>query len=139
MNVLNVTMSAVVTFCAVAVALDLKRGENMAAIRDAATLVLVVILCVFVLMDSHEKEVHVDEAPQELVDAPIPTTPPSPPVTTQVADPWDPPASNTNGLDPKIPKNPVSGPPTGKNTAGPDDDISADGGSRWSAADKNRH
>ena len=101
----NIAMLAIVTLCAIAVVLDLKRGEKMAAIRDAAVLALVVSLCLCVLMDTQEKAqtrvaeapVHVDEAPQELIDAPTPIAPPSSLITTQVAGPWDQPA-NINGL-----------------------------------------
>ena len=67
MNILNVIMTAVITFCVIAVALDLKRGEKMAAIRDAAVLALVVILCAFVLMDAHQKTQPLDDAPQEIL------------------------------------------------------------------------
>ena len=68
MNILNFAMSAVIAACAIAVALDLKRGEKMAAIRDAAALVLVVILCAFVLMDVHQKTQPLGEAPQSHVE-----------------------------------------------------------------------
>ena len=69
MNILIVTMSAVITFCATSVVLDLRRGEKIAAVRDAVTLVLVVILCMFVLIDTHEKaQTYAGEAPQSHVD-----------------------------------------------------------------------
>ena len=67
MSIVNIAMLAIVTPCIVAVALDLKRGEKMAAIRDAAALALVVILCAFVLMDAHQKTQPLDGAPQEIL------------------------------------------------------------------------
>ena len=121
-------MSAVIAVCAIAVALDLKRGEKMAAIRDAAALALVVILCMFVLMDTHEKaQSHVDETSQVHDDASIPET--------------------LNGGEPKSdekpriakdtplskPKDPTAGADVGKNIdPAPDTDTNNDIGTAYS-------
>lgn len=67
MNILNIAMLAVVTICAIAVALDVKRGDAMSAIRDAAALALVVVICISVLMDAHQKTQPLDGAPQEIL------------------------------------------------------------------------